>query len=189
MLCRHFPSPLPEAIAGDVFFLSFLIMSWRLIFYLTTTDLRRRAEIEDDGGIVVSLITIMAIGYASFAVFSALHGRGIESSFTLVVALASAPLGWLVLHTVAAFRYAHLFYNDRNEDGYLTPLKFPECQDPGTWDFMYFSLVIGMTAQVSDVLVQTTKMRQTVLEHSVVSFFFNTVLIAMAVNAAVVFAA
>jgi uncharacterized membrane protein len=53
------------------------------------------------------------------------------------------------------------------------------------WDFIYFSLVIGMTAQVSDVQVRTTAMRRAVTGHSVVSFFFNTVLIAMAVNAAV----
>lgn len=185
---RHLTSPLPEAIGGDAFFLSFLLMSWWLVFRLKASDLRRRADIEDEGGIVVSLITIGAIGYASLAVFETLHGKSLNSPLTVLLALAGAPLGWFMLHTVSALRYAHLYYNDDEEEGYVPPLKFPECLEPGPWDFMYFALVVGMTAQVSDALVQTTSMRKTVLAHSIVSFFFNTVLIAMAVNAAVAIA-
>jgi uncharacterized membrane protein len=187
-LARQLPSPLPEAIGGDAFFLSFLVMSWWLVFRLTANDLRRRADIEDEGGIVVTLITVGAIGYASLAVFETLHGKSLNSPLTLLLALAGAPMGWFMLHTVSALRYAHLYYNDDEEEGYVPPLKFPECLEPGPWDFMYFALVVGMTAQVSDALVQTTQMRKTVLAHSVVSFFFNTVLIAMAVNAAVTIA-
>lgn len=182
---RDLPSPLPEAIAGDSFFLSFLVMSWWLVVRLTSNDLRLRADIEDEGGIVVTIITVGALSYASFAVFEALHSKSLGSPLTLSLALAGAPLGWFMLHTVSGLRYAHLYYNDDQEEGYVPPLKFPECIEPGPWDFMYFALVVGMTAQVSDALVQTTEMRRTVLAHSVVSFFFNTVLIAMAVNAAV----
>lgn len=188
ILARHLPSPLPEAIGGDVFFLSFLLMSWWLVFRLTASDLRRRADIEDEGGIIVSLITVGAIGYASLAIFETLHGKSLHSPLTVIVALVGAPLGWFMLHTVSALRYAHLYYNNDEEEGYVPPLKFPECLEPGPWDFIYFALVVGMTAQVSDALVQTTQMRKTVLAHSVVSFFFNTVLIAMAVNAAVAIA-
>lgn len=187
-MARQLPSPLPEAIGGDAFFVSFLAMSWWLVFRLTASDLRRRADIEDEGGIVVTLITIGAISYASLAVFETLHSNNLNSPLTLWLALMGAPLGWFMLHTVSALRYAHLYYNDDEEEGYVPPLKFPECLEPGPWDFMYFALVVGMTAQVSDALVQTTQMRQTVLAHSVVSFFFNTVLIAMAVNAAVTIA-
>lgn len=188
ILARDLPSPLPEAIGGDVFFLSFLLMSWWLVFRLTASDLRRRADIEDEGGIIVSLITVGAIGYASLAIFETLHGKSLHSPLTVIVALVGAPLGWFMLHTVSALRYAHLYYNNDEEEGYVPPLKFPECLEPGPWDFIYFALVVGMTAQVSDALVQTTQMRKTVLAHSVVSFFFNTVLIAMAVNAAVAIA-
>lgn len=188
ILARDLPSPLPEAIGGDVFFLSFLLMSWWLVFRLTASDLRRRADIEDEGGIIVSLITVGAIGYASLAIFETLHGKSLHSPLIVIVALVGAPLGWFMLHTVSALRYAHLYYNNDEEEGYVPPLKFPECLEPGPWDFIYFALAVGMTAQVSDALVQTTQMRKTVLAHSVVSFFFNTVLIAMAVNAAVAIA-
>ncbi len=188
VVSRHLSSPLPEAIGGDAFFASFLIMSWWLVLRLTAGDLRRRADIEDEGGILVTVITVGAIGYASFAVFATLHGKSLDSPLTLALALAGAPLGWFMLHTVSALRYAHLYYNHDEEEGYIPPLKFPECLEPGPWDFIYFALVVGMTAQVSDTLVQTSEMRQTVISHSVVSFFFNTVLIAMAVNAAVTIA-
>lgn len=187
-VARYLQSPLSESIGGDAFFASFLILSWRLIFRLTTEDLRRRADIEDEGGIVVALITLVAIAHASIAVFSTLHGGRLDNALELSLALAGAPLSWFMLHTVSALRYAHLYYKDDEDDGYVAPLKFPECVDPGPWDFVYLSLVVGMTAQVSDVLVQTTPMRQNLTAHSVVSFFFNTVLIAMAVNAAVVIA-
>ena len=69
--------------------------------------------------------------------------------------------------------------------GKTQALKFPGTGEPGSWDFLYFSFVVGMTAQVSDVQVLTTQMRRATLKHSIVSFFFNTVLIAMAVNAVV----
>ena len=68
-------------------------------------------------------------------------------------------------------------------------LDFPGQGDPGAWDFLYYSFVVGMTAQVSDVQVTTTVMRRATLLHGVVSFFFNTVFIAMAVNAGVALAA
>jgi len=88
---RHLTSPLPEAIGGDAFFLSFLLMSWWLVFRLKASDLRRRADIEDEGGIVVSLITIGAIGYASLAVFETLHGKSLNSPLTVLLARPPAP--------------------------------------------------------------------------------------------------
>ncbi|MEO8896257.1 MAG: DUF1345 domain-containing protein, partial [Rhizomicrobium sp.] len=102
----------------------------------------------------------------------------------LVLAAIGAPLGWCVLHTVMAFHYADIYYFDDSE----RDLEFPGRGDPGPWDFLYFSFVIGMTAQVSDVQVKTTVMRRSVLWHGIVSFFFNTVFIAMAVNAGVTLA-
>ena len=83
-----------------------------------------------------------------------------------------------------AFHYADIHYfGDAEPD-----LEFPGGGDPGPWDFLYFSFVIGMTAQVSDVQVKTAVMRRSVLWHGIVSFFLNTVFIAMAVNAGVALA-
>lgn len=109
------------------------------------------------------------------------HGSVAET----VLTLAGAPLGWLTLQTVMAFHYANLYYRGRTRKGYVVPIDFPHCREPGPWEFIYVSTVIGMTAQVSDTNVQSTQMRRAMTPHSIVSFFFNTVLIAMAVNAAV----
>ena len=95
-------------------------------------------------------------------------------------------LGWTTLHAIMAFHYAHLFYSRHPETAAADAggLEFPHSQEPGSWDFLYYSLVVGMTAQVSDVQVTSTRMRKITLVHGVVSFFFNTVIVALAVNVA-----
>jgi uncharacterized membrane protein len=63
-------------------------------------------------------------------------------------------------------------------------LLFPETKEPGAWDFLYFSFVVGMTAQVSDVQVVSTAIRRVTLAHGILSFFINTIIFALAVNVA-----
>jgi uncharacterized membrane protein len=88
-----------------------------------------------------------------------------------------------------AFHYADIHYfDDPDIKGDEKDLGFPGRGDPGPWDFLYYSFVVGMTCQVSDVQVRTTVMRRATMLHGVVSFFFNTVFIAMAVNAGVALA-
>jgi uncharacterized membrane protein len=98
----------------------------------------------------------------------------------------SVPLGWLTLHTVIAFHYAHLYYAAGPPKGGARTdargLGFPGAEEPTLWDFLYHSFVVGMTSQVSDVQVQSAEMRRLVLIHGVTSFFMNTVLLALAVN-------
>jgi uncharacterized membrane protein len=101
--------------------------------------------------------------------------------------IASVVLGWLTLHTILAIRYAHLYYARATEGADhhdARGLDFPSTKEPVLSDFLYFSFVIGMTAQVSDVQVLTRSLRRLILFHSVVSFFFNTVLLALAINLA-----
>ena len=183
--------PVALLAGGDVFYLVFLSLCLVMVANQTATDLKARAKSEDEGICVVLLIIFVTMLFFSVAVFEALnrkHGFGVAS---LVLAAAGAPLGWFVLHTAMAFHYADLHYFDdpdtTQDDG--RDLEFPGGSDPCAWDFLYFSFVIGMTAQVSDVQVKTSVMRKAVLWHGVVSFFFNTVFIAMAVNAAVSMAA
>jgi uncharacterized membrane protein len=98
-------------------------------------------------------------------------------------------MGWFMLHTMMAFHYAYLFYSEPAKEKGGSGLLFPDTGQPGVADFLYYSFVIGMTAQVSDVQVCSTRIRRATLAHSIVSFFFNTVLIAMAVNTVVAIAA
>jgi uncharacterized membrane protein len=153
-------------------------------------ELKRRAKTEDEGIAIVVLIILATMGFFCMAVFAALHKKGGLDIAPLVMAGLGAPLGWLVLHTVMAFHYADVHYfEDPYCEGGEKDLDFPGRGDPGMWDFLYYSFVVGMTAQVSDVQVRTTAMRKLTLFHGLVSFFFNTVFIAMAVNAGVALAA
>ena len=89
---------------------------------------------------------------------------------------------WFFIHMIFALHYAHEFYGERG--GKKSGLKFPDDEDPDYWDFVYFSFVIGMTAQVSDVAVTSKGIRQTVTAHAIVSFLFNVSLLALTINIA-----
>lgn len=184
--------PLRLAIAGDTFFAANLVLMVALAMRVTPDQLRNWASIDDEGIIIIVIITLVVISFSLISIFSVLNQSHRPNAVLLILSIASAPLGWFMLHTVAAFRYAHLYYAEaiststsRSEVG---GLKFPDTEEPTAWDFLYYSFVLGMTAQVSDVQVLTTSMRKLALAHGIVSFYFNTVLIALAVNAAVVLA-
>lgn len=134
---------------------------------------------------LIVLLTLCAVSLCLAAIFALLGAPGAPGPLPLGLAVASVLLGWLTLHTVAAFRYAHLYYSpsdgsQRDAGG----LAFPGTPEPGPWDFLYYSLVVGMTSQVSDVQTLSPEMRRTTLAHGVTSFFFNTVILALAVNVA-----
>ena len=184
---------LPVALlaAGDVFYFVFLGLCLLMVAGQTAQDLKKRAKTEDEGLGFVIVITLVTMLFFSAAVFEALAKKHAIEIVPLVLAGIGAPLGWFVLHTVMAFHYADLHYFDdpatsEDDEG---DLGFPGKDHPCAWDFLYFSFVVGMTCQVSDVVVKTTVMRRAVLWHGIASFFFNTVFIAMAVNAAVSMAA
>jgi uncharacterized membrane protein len=177
------------SIGGDVFYGSYLLFVATDALRMTPADLRKKASFDDEGIIFIAIITLVALCFSLTSIFRLLNAPAKPDVLHLALSIGSAPLAWLVLHTNAAFHYAHAYYGDpdgpcigRTETG---GLRFPATSEPGPWEFIYFAFVIGMTAQVSDVQVESTWMRQRSIAHGVVSFFFNTVLIAMAVNVVV----
>jgi len=178
--------PAAALVGGDVFYAVFLGLCLAAAMGQTAENLKSLARAEDDGILIVILITGATMAYFCAAVFEALARKQGIQLLPLVLAGIGAPLGWAVLHAVMAFHYANLHYfDDPDAPDEGRDLDFPGRGEPDLWDFLYFSFVIGMTAQVSDVQVKTTVMRKAVLGHGLASFFFNTVFIAMAVNAAV----
>jgi uncharacterized membrane protein len=97
-------------------------------------------------------------------------------------------LSWMMAHTTFAFRYAHEFYerdeNSTRDDGVAGGLEFPNEPRPHYADFMYFSLVLGMTFQVSDVQITSRKFRKLAALQGLISFLFNATIIALTVNIA-----
>jgi uncharacterized membrane protein len=180
--------PMRLLAGGDAFFASYLAIMTFVAANITPEALDRRADVEDEGIILVVLFALVMIGFCCFAVITILHQKQGVNALAIALAVAGAPLGWFMLHTMMAFHYAYLFYSEPARSKGGSGLAFPDTKEPGAGDFLYYSFVIGMTAQVSDVQVCSTRIRRTTLWHSIVSFFFNTVLIAMAVNAVIAIA-
>ena len=160
------------------FFVCYLALMFGLISRTSDADLRRHAEADDEGAALILTLAVLAVGVSLASIFLVLN-RTNNNLVEALFALSSAPLGWATLHVLVGFRYAHLYYAADPDAG----LDFPGTKAPGIWDFLYFSFTIGMTAQVSDTPVTSEAMRKVVLVHSIGSFFFNTVILALAVNA------
>lgn len=160
-------------------FLLYLLLMAVLVRDLDPDALRRQAEQDDEGTALILVLALVAVAGGLTAIVVVLNSAG-TSVPVRTAALACLPLGWITIHVMAAFHYAHLHYQSQTAG-----MDFPGKEEPGIWDFLYSSFTIGMTAQVSDVAVTTAAMRRSVLFHGVVSFFYNTGILALAVNAVV----
>ena len=185
-LTRSFIVPVRLSIAGDVFFGVYLLSIIDTTARVTPARMRERAVSKDEGIAVIVLLTLAAVSLSLASIFALLNAPEQPNRLHLMLSLISVPLGWTTLHTVMAFHYAHLFYAKHPSSDLVDAggLVFPETKEPGSWDFLYYSFVVGMTAQVSDVQVASTPMRQITLAHGLASFFVNTVILALAVNVA-----
>ena len=174
-------------LAWDTFCLCMILLSWILFFNTTADELCRIVEKQDDGLKVIFMIVIIAVCFSLFGSLLLLFSKG-ESSFNkifhTIVSLSPVLLSWLLLHTTFAIRYAHL-YHDHNKlktGSNVGGIDFPTKDHPDYIDFAYFSFVIGMTFQVSDVQVNSRVIRRFVLMHSLLSFVFNTIIVALTIN-------
>lgn len=183
--------PLRLLVAGNTVFVAYLALMLHFVHGVTPEHLRRRASVADEGVALILVLTVLAIALSLGSMFKIINQPQAEGVVEAGLAVASVPLGWLMLHTMCAFHYASMYYKQTGAAAArkdVAGLEFPGSSEPGAGDFLYFSFVVGMTAQVSDVVVTAPAMRQAVLLHSIASFFYNTVLLALAVNAALNFA-
>jgi uncharacterized membrane protein len=184
-----FTPRLAVEIAAIVFFLVYLAMIARRVPHLTVNRLKTSRERDDAPAYTILIVTLLAVIAAIGALFNALNRAHDPSLFEVSLAFLSVIGGWLTIHTMFAMHYAHHYWRRvPDADGALRlqgGLVFPETAEPTGSDFLYFSFIIGMTAQTSDVTITTTALRRINLLHSLLSFFFNTVLVAAAVNAVV----
>jgi len=173
----------------DVFALFVLVLAWLTILTTPPHKLRARAQEQDVSRTVIFVFVILAACASLFAVgFLFFGNKQIQHSHFVVHLLLSliAVIGsWLLMHTVFGLRYAHTYYGDPDGPGprqHAGGLIFPGDRLPDYIDFAYFSFVIGMTFQVSDVQITSRELRQLVLIHGILSFGFNTVILALAIN-------
>ncbi|MDO5705677.1 MAG: DUF1345 domain-containing protein [Paracoccus sp. (in: a-proteobacteria)] len=176
-------------IGADLFFAIYLLLTMVKSRHITAQELRRHPH-EDDEGILFILALAMVGVVASLWSVASLLGAGPATAGVarVVLAVASVPLGWATIHTVRAFHYARMHYLTGKGPG----LDFPGLDEhagaadhSGLIDFIYFSFTIGMTAQTADVRICRQAIRRAVTPHAALSFFYNTVILALTVNAAV----
>lgn len=176
------------AIAWDGGVIAFLALTAWAIERCEAEDMRRTVLANDQGRVAVLALVVVAVAASVAAIFFLLEKpKAAGGPPALQVALAAATIvcSWLMMHVMFALHYAHRFYRDdprtAAEDA-TGGLRFPGAETPHYWDFLYFSFVIGMTSQVSDVQVTSRAMRRLVLWHGVLSFAFYTVVLALSIN-------
>src|SRR5262245_4727037 len=150
----------------------------------SAAQMRRNAAVQDEGAFAILILTVVAaiasLG-AIFAELAVIERDNPRYGLYGALAIATVALSWAFIHTIFALHYAHEFYGaGERKNG----LRFPEDDQPDYWDFIYFSFVIGMTFQVSDVAVTHKSVRRTVVAHGALSFLFVTAILAMTVNIA-----
>jgi uncharacterized membrane protein len=167
----------------------FLFLSWFGMLKATPESMSRNAKFQDDGRVVILSLILIAACASILAIGFILHdSKGISSGLlSLHVALSVSTIvgSWLLVHTIFASHYAKDYYQDDLSTPALDDmggLDFPNCSQPDYWDFLYFSFVIGMTSQVSDIQILSRRLRRLALFHGVLSFFFNTAIVAMSIN-------
>lgn len=147
--------------------------------------LKARAAADDEGAaFIVFLCALSALASLGAIVIELGIAKAVAETrvWHMSLAIATILLSWWFIHLIFAQHYAHQYYGDAGT--HQGGLDFPGDKNPDHWDFLYFSLVIGMTAQVSDVQITKPHVRRTATAHGVVSFFFNTAIIALLVNIA-----
>ncbi|MBC7535599.1 MAG: DUF1345 domain-containing protein [Ferruginibacter sp.] len=171
-------------ILWDVFALIYILMSWVVFFKRPKAEIIKQAN-KDDGSRLFVLISIIITSFASmFTVLILMISADRDSaSITLPISIAGMVFSWIMVHTLFSFHYAHMYYNDYNtKKNKINELNFPGDDEPDYLDFAYFSFVIGMTFQVSDVEINSAKIRRTVLAHGLLAFALNTFVVALTIN-------
>jgi uncharacterized membrane protein len=162
----------------------YLVLAGTMMARADIGRIKRRAALQDEGQFVILMLSAAAALASLGAILAELGAAGGAGRHPLDLALAAITivLSWCFIHTIFALHYAHEFHDQRA--GHAPALIFPGNDEPDYWDFLYFSLVIGMTSQVSDVAVACKPIRRIVSLHGVISFFFNVALLALMVNMA-----
>jgi uncharacterized membrane protein len=182
-----------RALAGwDTGLVLYLVLTVRLMWSHDANHIRLRAALQDETRITILMLVVASALASLLAILAELSGANRQPA-QLVLAGMTILLSWTFMHTIFALHYAHDYYSESTSDKSAHTaekttkgggLSFPGEATPDYWDFVYFSFVIGMTSQVSDVAVTSRPLRRLVAAHGVVSFLFNVTLLALLVNIA-----
>ncbi|MDM0002022.1 DUF1345 domain-containing protein [Variovorax sp. J22P240] len=165
----------------------YLVPAWWLAETSDADRTRSRAQSMDPPRAWLLVVMLVAVSVSMAVILTLLRKvptlHGMERIGLITLGLAALASSWLMIHTIYAFHYAHRYYQAEIDPGEHGPgLDFPGKLDPDYFDFLYYSFVVGMTSQVSDVQVTSRDMRRITLVHGVVSFAFNMLVLALSIN-------
>ena len=175
--------PVTRVLIGwDVFIALYLVLVYLMFWRSGHRNIRRNAVLQDDGRFLILVFTALG-AFAGIAAIVFELGATHRGTPLLWLAMITIALSWATVHTAFALHYAHDYYRSPKPGG----LQFPsgdQHDHADYWDFVYFSFVIGMTAQVSDVGITDKIIRRTATVHGIISFIYNTARLALTINIA-----
>lgn len=175
-------------VSWDAFCLPMIVLSWILFFTTKQNELCDIVENQDENletifSIVLVAVVLSIVG--ALALMTEKNDTSDNKSLHTLILLSPILFSWILLNTIFTIHYAHLYhYSGKLALGEEAGgIDFPGKQEPDYVDFAYFSFVIGMTFQVSDVTISSKIIRRYVLLHGLISFVFNTIIVALTINA------
>jgi uncharacterized membrane protein len=174
-------------LAWDIGIAVFLILTASLFIKSDHTNISADAARQEEGEWSIFALTLIgsAMSFAAIFLFSGAAGHKSGREFYIGFVVVTLALSWLTTHVTFAYRYAHEYYSiDRNSKEIERGVDFPGEKNPDYLDFIYFSFVLGMTFQVSDVNITSKKLRRLATLQGLIGFLFNTIILALSVNIA-----
>ena len=183
-LPKGWPMATRFLISWDAGVALYLVLVFGMMARAGIEHMRRNAALQDEGRFAILILTVTAAAASLGAILSELSTAqgATRTGAQLALATITIVLSWTFVHTIFALHYAHEYYGARGAK--QVGLNFPGEEKPDYWDFAYFSFIIGMTSQVSDVSIASKPIRRTATAHGILSFFFNVTLVALMVNIA-----
>lgn len=173
--------------AFDIAAAVFLLSLWPLLRTPHAKAMRAQAERNDANRALLLVITGAVMLVVLVAVGSELVEKGSPKPLAIALIIATLLLSWLFSNIVYALHYAHIYYSQSDTDGDGSKedsggLDFPDTKEPNYWDFIYFSLTLGMTFQTSDTAMTITRVRVVATFHCFAAFIFNLGILAFTIN-------
>jgi len=170
--------------------LTVILLNWIIIFSSHPREVRRIASLQDSSVtflfLFITTAAVVSLGAIVYLLKSTKGLGDVAKNEHILLAITAVIISWWLLHTIYTLRYAHLYYDtDTDTDGVTKAaggLQFPGKDEPDYLDFVYFSFIVGMTFQVSDVNITSRRIRRVCIMHALLSFAFNTAILALSIN-------
>lgn len=174
-------------VAWDAGTLVYLALAWTVVVFSDSKSTRAHALAQDISGYLIFLFVLLAacasIVAIAFVVGTIKDLESWQKAWRLTLTVIALTSSWVLIQTSFGFHYARRYYHDeKHSPAQAGGLKFPGDADPDYMDFAYYSFVVGMTSQVSDVQVLSHRMRRLTLVHGVLAFIFNIAVLALSIN-------